>query len=34
VRFSGQGKVWVQTRTVNPFLSWVHPYRPQKRQSE
>lgn len=32
VRFSGQGKLWVQTRTVNPFLSWVHPYRPQKKR--
>ncbi len=31
VRFSGQGKVWVQTRTVNPFLSFVYPYRPQKK---
>jgi uncharacterized protein (TIGR00266 family) len=34
VRFSGQGKVWVQTRTVNPFLSWVYPYRPQKSRNE
>ncbi len=25
--FRGQGKVWIQTRTVAPFLSWVHPYR-------
>lgn len=33
VRFSGQGRVWIQTRMVNPFLTWVHPYRPQKRQS-
>jgi uncharacterized protein (TIGR00266 family) len=32
VRFSGQGRVWVQTRTINPFLSWVHPYRPQKKR--
>jgi uncharacterized protein (TIGR00266 family) len=32
VRFSGQGKVWVQTRTVNPFLSWVYPFRPQKKR--
>lgn len=31
-RFSGQGKVWVQTRTINPFLSWVHPYRPVKKR--
>jgi uncharacterized protein (TIGR00266 family) len=32
VRFSGRGRVWVQTRTVNPFLSWVYPYRPQKKR--
>lgn len=31
VRFSGQGKVWVQTRTVGPLLNWVHAFRPQKR---
>ena len=29
VRYSGQGKVWVQTRAINPFLTWVYPYRPQ-----
>lgn len=29
-RFSGQGKVWIQTRAVNPFLSWIYPYRPTK----
>ena len=29
-RFSGQGKLWIQTRAVNPFLTWVHPFRPQK----
>ncbi|NLS96760.1 MAG: TIGR00266 family protein [Planctomycetaceae bacterium] len=27
-QFSGQGKVWVQTRHVHSFLSWVHPFRP------
>lgn len=32
VRFTGQGRVWVQTRTVNPFLSWVYPYRPVKKR--
>jgi uncharacterized protein (TIGR00266 family) len=32
VRFSGQGRVWVQTRTINPFLSWVYPYRPARRR--
>ncbi len=29
-RFSGQGKVWIQTRYVHPFLSWVYPFRPVK----
>lgn len=29
-RFSGRGKVWIQTRKVNPFLSWVNPFRPAK----
>ncbi|MCX7411056.1 MAG: TIGR00266 family protein [Planctomycetales bacterium] len=29
-RFSGQGKVWVQTRYVHPLLSWVYPFRPVK----
>jgi uncharacterized protein (TIGR00266 family) len=29
-RFSGSGKVWVQTRQVTSFLSWVHPFRPVK----
>lgn len=32
VHFSGQGRVWVQTRAVNPFLSWIYPYRPQKKR--
>lgn len=30
-RFSGQGRLWIQTRTLQPFLSWVYPYRPQRR---
>ncbi len=29
-RFSGQGKLWVQTRAINPFLNFVHPFRPVK----
>lgn len=29
-RFSGQGKVWVQTRYVHSFLAWVNPFRPVK----
>jgi uncharacterized protein (TIGR00266 family) len=31
-RFSGRGKVWVQTRTAAPFLRWVHPFRPVQKQ--
>lgn len=27
-QFSGRGKVWIQTRTIEPFLRWVHAYRP------
>lgn len=27
-RFSGEGKVWIQTRGVDAFLGWLHPYRP------
>ncbi len=29
-RFSGTGKVWIQTRKVAPLVSWVWPFRPQK----
>jgi uncharacterized protein (TIGR00266 family) len=29
-RFSGQGRVWIQTRHVQSFLSWANPYRPSK----
>ena len=29
-QFSGQGKVWIQTRQVPAFARWVHPYRPQQ----
>jgi uncharacterized protein (TIGR00266 family) len=32
-QFSGRGKVWIQTRTAAPFLRWVHPFRPVKRQN-
>jgi uncharacterized protein (TIGR00266 family) len=32
VRFSGRGKVWVQTRAVNPLLSWVYPFRPVRKR--
>jgi len=29
-RFSGHGKVWIQTRKVGSFVGWVRPYRPVK----
>ena len=29
-KFSGQGKVWIQTRYIHPLLSWVYPFRPVK----
>ena len=29
--FRGQGKVWIQTRQVSAFTSWVYPYRPVKK---
>ena len=32
VRLLGQGKVWIQTRAVNPFLTWVYPFRPKKQK--
>lgn len=31
VRFSGQGRVWIQTRTIGALLNWVYPFRRQKR---
>ena len=32
-RFSGRGKVWVQTREVGAFVRWVHPFRPVKQRN-
>lgn len=29
--FKGQGKVWIQTRQVPAFTSWIYPYRPVKK---
>ena len=31
-RFSGKGKVWIQTRGVQALLTWVHPFRPIKKR--
>ncbi|QQR90982.1 MAG: TIGR00266 family protein [Myxococcales bacterium] len=30
--FSGQGKLWIQTRAVRPFLRFLHPFRPRKKR--
>lgn len=30
-RFSGTGRVWIQTRKLLPFLSWLFPFRPSKK---
>jgi len=32
-KFSGKGRVWIQTRQLPAFLSWVHPFRPVKRRT-
>lgn len=32
-RFSGRGTVWIQTRTLAPFLSWLWPFRPSKKSN-
>jgi uncharacterized protein (TIGR00266 family) len=32
-RFSGQGRVWVQSRSPRHFLSFLHAYRPVKRSN-
>lgn len=29
-RFSGKGKVWIQTRSPSAFVAWAHPFRPVK----
>ena len=27
-RFSGNGRLWIQTRAMNPLLNFLHPFRP------
>jgi len=29
MRFSGQGKLWVQSRSPRTLANWIHPFRPQ-----
>ena len=31
-RFSGQGKVWIQTRSAQAFASWAHWFRPVRKK--
>jgi len=33
LRFSGRGRVWVQSRSPHALASWVHPFRPRKRNN-
>jgi uncharacterized protein (TIGR00266 family) len=30
MRFNGQGRLWIQSRSPRTFANWVHPFRPQK----
>jgi uncharacterized protein (TIGR00266 family) len=30
-RFTGTGRVWIQTRKLQPFLYWLFPFRPSKK---
>ena len=30
LRFTGRGRLWVQTRSPNAMANWIHPFRPQK----
>ncbi|MBC8095919.1 MAG: TIGR00266 family protein [Akkermansiaceae bacterium] len=32
-RFSGQGRVWIQTRKLGAFARWVYPFRPARKNS-
>jgi uncharacterized protein (TIGR00266 family) len=29
-KFTGSGKIWIQTKKVRPLISWANPFRPQK----
>lgn len=31
-RFSGTGRLWIQTRGIGPFLGWVQPFRPVEKK--
>lgn len=29
-KFSGKGKIWIQTKKITPFVNWTMPFRPRK----
>jgi uncharacterized protein (TIGR00266 family) len=29
-KFSGKGKLWIQSKKIRPLVSWANPFRPQK----
>jgi hypothetical protein len=33
IRYSGQGKLWVQSRSPRSLANWVYPFRPEKSRS-
>ncbi len=33
LRFSGKGRIWLQSRSPRSFASWVHPFRPVESKS-
>jgi uncharacterized protein (TIGR00266 family) len=34
MRFTGQGKLWVQSRSPRTLANWIHPFRPQKSKND
>lgn len=34
MRFTGQGKLWVQSRSPRTLANWIHPFRPKKAKSD
>ena len=34
LRFHGQGRLWVQSRSPQTLANWVHPFRPQKSNND
>lgn len=34
LRFSGRGRVWIQSRSPSTLADWVHPFRPQKSDND